>query len=208
MPGGLPLLAGVGRAVGTVVQLSADAASILSLFSGRTAWGIFDANGSAVLVPDNIVSVELKQDWRISDAPQEAGAFQSYNKVRAPYEARVTMTKGGAGILSAIGIGSSADVAGFLRTLEALAASTGVYLVATPDRTYPRATISHYDYRRTAEAGVSLVTVDLWLQEVREVAGTGFANTAAPSGADPQHSGPVQSQPATPAQASAASVWT
>jgi hypothetical protein len=169
----------------------------------KPQWGIY-LNGVAALVPDNIIAVDFKNDWRIADYPQEEGAFQSYNKVLTPYDVKVTMTKGGAGLLSAIGIGSSANVKSFIAAVEMAAASLNLYDVMTPDRTYHSANITHYDYKRSAENGVSLLTVELWLQQIRVTATTAFTNTAAPDGMDPANTGSVQATTPTPAQAASA----
>ncbi len=187
---GIPLLATINQIEGTAVLLAADAAIVLHMFA-KPQWGIY-LNGVAALVADNIIAVDFKNDWRIADYPQEEGAFQSYNKVLTPYDVKVTMTKGGAGLLSAIGIGSSANVKSFIAAVEMAAASLNLYDVMTPDRTYHSANITHYDYKRSAENGVSLLTVELWLQQIRVTATTAFTNTAAPDGMDPANTGSVQ----------------
>lgn len=183
---GIPALNNAGHVAAGVILLAADAISILNMF-GPPQWGIY-LNGLPALLPDSIISVEFKSDWRISDYPQEPNAFQSYNKVRTPYDARVTMTYGGPGIGQ------------FLLAVEAASASLALYSVVTPDRIYPNANITHFDYRRNSQNGVSLLSVDLWLEEVRVAATAASADTKEPSGASPVNGGNVQPQPPTPAQ--------
>jgi hypothetical protein len=152
--------------------------------AGPTRWGIF-RDGQAVIEPDSIVAVDYKKDWHISDYPIESGSFESYNKVRLPYEARVTMTKGG----------TEEDRTTFLSTLEQIAASRDLYDVVTPEYTYASANITHFDLnQRRADTGVSLLTVTIWLQEVRIEASSEFTNTSEPSAVDQVNVGVVQAQ--------------
>jgi hypothetical protein len=181
---GIPALASINHVVAGVVLLAADVIGILNML-GPPQWGIY-LNGAPALAPDSIISAEVKADWRLSDYPQEPNAFGTYNKVRTPIDSRVTMTKGGPGIGQ------------FLLAVEAAAASLNLYDVVTPDRVYSSANITHYDYRRNNLNGVSLLSIDLWLEEVRVTGTTASANTQAPSGASPVNGGNVQGQQVTP----------
>jgi hypothetical protein len=186
MANGIPALLGkVANITNTVSLVVADAQLILGLFAGPK-WGI-GINGVFQVFPDSVVDVEFKRDWQISNAPQEQGAFQSYNKVATPYDAHIRMTKGG----------TEAARAQFLDTINALAASTVLVDVVTPTKIYRNANITHYDYRRTSTNGVGLLTVDIALQEIRIAPSPAFTNTAAPSGADSQQGGSVQTQAPT-----------
>lgn len=183
MANGIPALNNINQVAAGVVLLAADVIGILNML-GPPQWGVY-LNGAPALLPDSILSVEIKADWRLSDYQQEPNAFATYNKVRTPYDARVTMTKGGSGISQ------------FLLAVEAAAASLNLYDVVTPDRVYSSANITHYDYRRNNQNGVSLLSVDLWLEEVR-VTGTAAAPiTQDPSGAAPVNDGNVQAQHVT-----------
>lgn len=193
-----------GGVVDAVVILTSDALGILSLFSGPQ-WGIFDAGGNPIAIPDSIVGFDYRREYRVSDFPLEQGGFASYDKVQMPYDARVSMTCGGASQLQEL-IGSLPGFGGpsvqqaarsdFLNDLEAAAASLALLTVVTPEVTYASANIVHMDYRRTRTNGVTLLTVDLWLVEVRVTATAKFSNTQAPAAADPQSGGTVQSAPA------------
>ena len=162
-----------------------------------SAWGIY-LTGTAIpaLTADSVVSIEFKGEWRISDYPQEQGAFQSYNKVTVPFDARVMLAKGG----------TEADRAAFLEALDSIATATNadgslaVYDVVTPERTYIGASVQRYDYRRTSREGVGLIVADVWLSQVRTAAAAAFTNTAAASGQDKQAVGVVQPQSPTAAQ--------
>lgn len=178
----------------TPILLVADAVSAILGF-GQPQWGIFDQSNNPVIIADSVVAVDYKQGWHIADYPIEQGDFASYNKVATPFDARVTFTQGG----------TESDRAAFLAAIEAAAASLDLYNVVTPEKTYLNANIEHYDYRRTSRNGVGLLTVDVGLVEIRQVATTTFTQTAQPSGVDQVNGGTVQPTTPTPVQQSAAS---
>jgi len=195
MANGLPNL--LNNPLGTVNAVSllvADAALIYSLFN-KPQWGVY-LNGSPAIIPDSIVGVEYKHDWRNATAPQGQGAFADYNKVQTPFEARVTMTKGG----------PIEERQAFLTACEAAAGSLDLYTIVTPEISYQSANITHYDYRRTSHNGVTMLTVDLWLEEVRVTGTVAYANTQQASWAGQVSDGTVQPQTPTPAQAATAQV--
>lgn len=164
-------LSGALSAVNRASLLVADATIIARLF-GAPQWGVY-FKGKPIAAADSVVNFDYRQDSKIADYPMEKGAFQSYNKVAAPYESRVRLTKGGAEV----------DRSSFLSALEKAAASLDLYEVITPERTYTGANIQRINYERTAAAGVGLIAVDIWLVEVRETVGAEFASTARASGA-------------------------
>jgi hypothetical protein len=211
MAGGVPQLpGGVSGITNSISLLGSDVGKVAQMFGfGAASWGIY-LKGKPAFLPDSIIAVDVKEDWRIADFPMENGAFQSYNKVRTPYEYRVTMTKaGGSSGLAAYAnvqglLGGGNAVSSFLQSVETAALSLNLYDVVTEDRTYGNACISHYDYRRTATNGADMVTVDLWLTEINQSVGTNYSNTqsptssgslsdtSAPSGQDATNTGTVQ----------------
>lgn len=169
------------------------------------AWGIY-LNGKIAIAADSILKVEIKESARISNAPQEKGAFQSYNKVQAPYENRVQMTKGG----------SESDRAAFLDALRSAKQSLNLYDIVMPETTYISANITGFSLVRTARSGVTLLTVEVMFEEVRQATAPVFTTTtgggalpvsssspipapAKPTGADPVNAG--IKQPAAPTKA-------
>lgn len=191
MANGIPSLLGqVANVVNNANLVLADAANILGIF-GPPQWGLFNDDGSLALAPDSIISVDFKRDWKVPNYPQEEGAFETYNKVTMPFDARVRMTKGG----------TDAQRSAFLDAVDVAADSLNLYDVVMPDVTYQNANIVNYSYQRSATNGVGLLTVDLWLLEIRQTATATFSNTAAPSGADPVSNGSVQPVSAATTQA-------
>ena len=189
-----PLLNKVAGVVNTASLLAADVGSFLGMF-GAPQWGIFK-DGTPVILADSVIEVDFKKEWRIADYPVEQGAFQSYNKVETPFDAKVKLSKGG----------KEADRQEFLDTIDDIAGTLDLYDVVTPEKTYIGANISHYDYRRQALNGVGIIVVELFLVEVRATATATFANpdfvgppappitdAITPSGMDPTNGGLLQS---------------
>lgn len=205
----------VFRALDVVTILASDAAQIAHAFA-PPQWGIFSGFGAPLLIGDSVVAVDYRREYRISDYPVEEGGFGSYDKVSDPYDVRVTIAVSGkgdllsnlatGGALGAIFTGTDNATAArsqFLNKLERAAASLDLVQVLTPESTYTDLNIVHHDYRREARSGAALITVDVWLREVRMTATAAFTSTQDPSGADTQSGGTVQAAAPTTAQAGA-----
>lgn len=185
MAGGFPNLLGKIATAGNIVSLlSADVQRVLSLFRNETKWGI-GVNGTFVITPDEVISVEVKNDNQVSNYPQEDGAFQSYNKVNTPYDVKIRMAKAG----------EPSVLTKFLNDIALYAGTTLLVDVVTPAGTYKSMNVTHYDYRQTTTNGASMLTVDVWLLEVRVTASQQFTqNVSAPSAQSPSTVGTVQAQ--------------
>lgn len=151
-------------------------------------WGIFSLAGASVIAADTVVDVEYRQDWAVADAPQERGAFTSYDKVASPFDARLAFAAGG----------SLANRRAFLRSIKKIAGDLNLYDVVTPEETYLNCNVSHYDYRR-ADGAAGIVKVSVHLVEIRETGEAALSNTAQPDGAGQKDGGQVQTTD-TPAQ--------
>jgi hypothetical protein len=171
---------------------SAAAQAVISLLTGDTiigygaglvpSWGIY-RGGQPVITADTILGFEFKREWAIADYPVEQGSFQSYDKVDTPYQSRIQFAAGG----------DAENRERMLASLEAIAGDLNLYQVVTPERVYTNANVQRYDYRRTAQKGVGLLVVDVYIMEVRTSAGQqGGSNTKDASGAAPQQDGDVQ----------------
>lgn len=167
---------------GVISLLTRDLVSLL-LGGIGIQWGIF-RSGIPVIFADSTVSFELKQDFPISDYPVEDGGFQSYDKVQLPTDIRIRMATGG----------SVARRQAFLATIEAVMNTTDLYDVLTPETVYLGYNFVHRDFRRTAQNGLGLIVVDLWLTEVRVTSTATFTNTKQPGDAGSQSIGHVQPQ--------------
>ena len=141
-------------------------------------WGLY-LDGAQVIIPDSVVAVEFRKDYRLIDYPVEPQGFQSYNKVTMPFEARLTMTKGG----------NDGDRTDFFNQCQLIAQTTDLYTLVMPEVQYMNCNIEHFDYKRSAEGGIGLLTVEFWLREIRQTVTQTFSNTIAPSGASPVNLG-------------------
>lgn len=145
-------------------------------------WGIFDQDGILIVNADNIVSVEDGVEYRVADYPLEKGAFESYNKVATPREARLAMSKGG----------TLADRQEFLKTLQSLEPKLDLYNVVTPEEVMINMNIIAVRKARNQTNGATMITVEVTLHEIRITATSTQSNSKEPSGADPINNGSVQ----------------
>lgn len=176
-------------------------------------WGLF-LSGSPVFTSGRVRAVELQQQYRKSDAPIENGAFISYNKVRIPRQIMLEMLCDGSsfsyGDISAItdlistvtGSPSGAQIvrSEFLALLESVVADLNLYQVTTPEAVYQNMNVTGYRFRRSAERGLSLLYVELLLEEVRLIPAAQPTQAAQPQGQPVQSTGNVQSAAPTSAQ--------
>lgn len=155
-------------------------------------WGLY-LNGVPALLADSCISTAFRQDYTVSDAPQEPNAFQSYDKVQVPFDARIRMAQGG----------SDLDRQLFFVTLIAIAGSYDLYSVVTPEISYTNMNITHYEYERKSQNGVSLIVAELWLTQIRQTASATYSNVKSPAAANPVNTGTQQTVPLTSAQTTA-----
>lgn len=167
-------------------------------------WGIFSSDGAAVVTADTVMAVEFRQDWQVSDYPQESGGFQSYDKVSTPFDAKVMFASGG----------SLSNRQQLLRSIAAIAGDLNLYDVVTPEATYLSCNVNHYDYRRAdGKAGVIEATVHLVQINVTGQGALGttaqpggaptITDAQAPSGNSTVNGGQVQPTAPTPQQQAA-----
>ena len=212
----VPRLPGVQIPSANFTLAVSDAAGIVSLFAGPQ-WGLFTSDGApafsalsglgltgalggiitavvtsaaqlAGIAGQSIGSAEFRNDNRISTAPQEEGAFLSYNKVSSPFNARVTYII--SGIAAARGF--------FLAACKAMLNSLQLLTFVMPEYSWPSCNMIHYDLRRSARDGVTMFAVDIWVEEVRVTGTAAFSNTQAPAGAAGVNGGTVQPAAPTP----------
>jgi hypothetical protein len=211
-PGVPAVLRLAGAVQNALVLLVADAVIIARMFAGPQ-WGIWDQSGRPLVIGDSVAGVDFRQEWRVSDYPIERGSFASYDKVAVPFDIRVTFSVSGAGAdffgagLAALVTGASPGVANrtaALAVLRAAAESLDLFSVVTPEFRYDNCNIVHYDYRREARGGATLIKVDVWLVQIRIAPAPQFTQTKPESAADRVNGGAVQ--PATPPPGAPATV--
>lgn len=172
--------------------LTSDAATIFRGVGRSQPWGIY-LGGVPVVLADNVVSMDYRQSWVVSDFPVEKGAFASYNKVQTPFDARFRFTAGG----------SESNREGLLSSIAAIAGTIQLFTIVTPEAIYPNANITSYNYSRTSQNGLGLMIVDVITQEIRQVSGPSYTSVASAPSAPYNNNGTTQSVDATTAQTSA-----
>lgn len=161
---------------------SANAGGFMASVAGQLG---ATQNGSPVLTPDSVLSLEWHGEERISDYPVQNGQFVSYNKVRVPFDLRIVMTCQGLNImqdalqpvtqavnqaLSNIGLayGQPMSRDAFLKQLDVMLDSTDLYDVVTPDKVYSNVNLVGYNHAKKNDAGGTLIIAELMFREVRQ----------------------------------------
>lgn len=139
-------------------------------------WGIYPSGGSAkVLEPDSIVALDYRREWALPGYPVEEGSFEVYNKVARPFEVRLRMAKGG----------SVADRKAFREALEKVCASLDLYDIVTPDAVYLSVNVTHLGLAQSAQSGVTLLSFDIGLQQIRTTPENATSSTASQVASSP-----------------------
>lgn len=133
-------------------------------------WSLVDEDGAAPIAFTSFLSASVKDGGGVVSAPLEQGGFAAYNKTESPLEAAVSLAVQG----------DDAELQAVLDALRELKADTRLCSLVTPEAEYPSLTLESYNYSRTREAGLGLLTVELQLKEVRQVE-TCYATASAPS---------------------------
>jgi hypothetical protein len=163
VPGVPPLIRNpLAALITSPALLLADTISLLT-DSFNQQWGIFKG-GLPIVVADNVIAVDYRQDWILADYPIEEGGFETYDKVQTPFDFRVRFSSGG----------SEANRQALLDSISAIADTLDLFDIVTPEVIYQNVNVRHYDYRRTAVNGVGLLTVDVYLLEIRSEVSTSF----------------------------------
>lgn len=183
LPGVPSLPRAIGAIFDTVIGVLVDAAGLGGLFA-QQIWGLFGIGGDPVIIADTISDVEFRRDRRISTAQQEEGAFVSYNKVSDPFQARIGFVQAG----------TIDDRNNFLNQIENAETSLDLFDLVMPEIVYPSVNVIHHDFRRTSKRGMSMLMVDVWVEEVRVTGTATYTNSATPSGAAPVNGGTVTGQ--------------
>lgn len=178
---GVPQLFGGFIPVPIPPVIFADAINIVSAALGPQ-WGIF-LGGAPVVVSDNVISMDARQEWVIADFPLEGGKFESYDKVLRPFDVRFRFSTGG----------SVAARSAMIQSIKAIAPDFNLYMFVAPDDVWENVNVSHFDYHRTAAQGNGLFSVDVWGWQIQLNTGNGL-NGASPASSDPS----VGSPQATP----------
>lgn len=175
-----------------LVLLTADALTVVQQFINGAQWGVF-LNGKQV-VGQNVFGLtgfigsavgsvlgvgqtsqqdlEFEQRFAITTAPQEGGAFLSYNIVQAPYRVVITFNAGG----------TTANRAQLRAQVEAIVGTTNLYTALTPEGPITSLAAVGMAYRRHPE-DVGMLSIGVIFAQVRPVGNTQFNTTQTPNSA-------------------------
>ncbi|MEG2172379.1 MAG: hypothetical protein RRY29_03865 [Desulfovibrionaceae bacterium] len=151
-------------------------------------WSVVDEGGKALVVFTSFIDMDFKDDSKVPDQPVEEGGFFSYNKVESPAETFVTLAMQG----------DETAIADAVETLGKAKRETSLLSVLTPSHVIDSVTLTGFNYRRRREDGLSLLVVELHLQEIRQVAAQYVSipvrQAKNPSDASKQDRGKVQNK--------------
>ena len=131
-------------------------------------WGVFNADGTAAITPDSIMSFGYRAEWRIADYPIQDGQFSSYNKVKVPYENLVRMVKGS----------SLDDRTDFENDCDDVAESLDLYTIVTPERSYIGVNVTRFEIERRETGGANFIEAEMFFREIRQTTPQ-YSSTAA-----------------------------
>lgn len=159
-------------------------------------WGVLNTAGNPVVNPDSIADYGWRQELRLPNFPIQAGKFANYNRVILPFEASITLTKGG----------SLPQRTAFLQEIDVLTAPNNIalYTIMTPEKTYLNCSVTRAELSRRGAANANYFDVELFFIQIVQVtaqyssssANTSTANASVPSAIPAVNSG--QSNPQTP----------
>jgi hypothetical protein len=197
---------GLSSGLAVIAELG-DLAGIDVLNPRAGDWMILASDHSPAIIPDTVPRFEYRGEARVSDYPMEQGAFASYNKVATPFDIRMVMVCSGLNfaqniaqtIKGATGLNIGQNLMqkpAFLDTLDYMLATTDLFSIVTPDRTYNSVNLEHYDYKRETSSGATMLIVEAWFREVRITGAatytSGGVRSNSPSAASPVGLGTVQ----------------
>jgi hypothetical protein len=118
---------------------------------------------------DVFLSMDIKEDARITNYPVEEGGFTSAAKVISPIQITIV------GAITELGEPASKNapdvmhIYNTIETLESYRASTELVNIFTPQKVFLDMNLISLSWKHTAEGGVNLLEVTLGFQEVRTV---------------------------------------
>jgi len=185
--------------------MSAIATDVLSIASGlginllgglSAIYAVVDATtGQPIVVPDTMSTMGYRNGADISDYPIEEGQFNSYNKVKVPFEIRTVMCCGGLNyfeqieqtvdqaINSVLGsnLGQGMQRSAFLDALDNMVNSLDLYNIVTPDKTYENVNCVRVSYDRSQRSGSGMIKAEVVFRQIRQSTQAIYSNGGTPN---------------------------
>lgn len=121
------------------------------------SWTITSEEGAITF--DSILDMDASHGGEALTKPVEEGGFMTYNKVQQSTGLEITLARQG----------TAQDQQETLDQLEDLKTKPILISLSTPSALYENMTLEEYSYSRSANAGATLLVVQLKLVEVREI---------------------------------------
>ena len=123
-------------------------------------WTMLDENGATAVTFTSFMDLSYKNGGQTLSYPVEQGGFANYGKTQSPLEINLTLSTQG----------NDADFEQILLKLDGYRKNTVKLTVSTPSAMYENMTLGSYSYKKSRDDSVSILTVELELIEVCEVA--------------------------------------
>ena len=170
----------------TTLLSAVNSGSIFSIINSAISpsWGItyntVDSSVSGASPGDEVFSAtgwiasENTGDAMVVNSPIEGGSFTSYNKVKRPSEIRLQFAiegwTGYSGSIPNLTNFTTESRSDIIDKLTEMKNTASTYNIETPDTIYESYDLVHFDYAIGAKAGITLLTVNAFFQEVMQTA--------------------------------------
>lgn len=157
---GIPTLLKKAPKAAAISLIGSAVGKLTDFLFGGPKWNIYKTGTSTLAVKvSSIVELDVAGESSASDYPIETGSFVSYNKVLSPNTFIVRVTQDG----------KESDRSTLVKWLELNVGTTDTFDIICPEHTWLNSTLVRYRTVRTAESGPSMLTVDCYFQQVREL---------------------------------------
>lgn len=183
--------------VAIAIAVAATSGALWQSTQSTPVWGVFDSSGQIVVNADSVQEFGWRKENRMPNFPIQQGQFSTYNRIGLPFEASITLTKGG----------SEAARSAFLAQCDTLLSQSNIalYTIRTPEKTYQNVSVSRGELSRRGVGNAFYFDVELFFQEITQVTAqysspvTPTANAIPPSAVPPVNQG--LNNPLTPSTA-------
>lgn len=170
--------------------LIADALTVVQQFINGPQWGVWkdgmqvigqDVTSFSGFIESSIggalglgmttqADFEFEARWAITNAPQEGGAFQSYNIVQTPYRVAITFAAGG----------TAANRTLLKSQIQNIVGTPNLYTALTPEGPITSLAAVGMAYRRHPE-DVGLLAISVMFAQVRPAGDPQFSTSQTPT---------------------------
>jgi hypothetical protein len=118
---------------------------------------------------DTLISLDIKEDARITNYPVEEGGFTSAAKGMSPMQITIIGAIAELGDPRSKKTADTTRISSAIETLESYKAGTELVDISTPNKVFLNMNLTSLSWKHTADGGVNMLEVTLAFQEVRIV---------------------------------------